>query len=642
MGQTLGSGAENGDESQPAGPCQCHRGLLRLVRPALPPREGSGLSRSARGASSCTLRIVQITDVYMLDNFPHLRTLVQEKRAELEARGGGDRTISMLTGDFLAPYLLSSFDNGAGMMSMLNATPIDYLTWGNHEDDVGHAAVMRREREYQGRWINTNMQSHESFKNSKCQVDAEVIEISSPDGTNKRRIGLIGVLSSSPSLYKPGAFGGATIEDPWETMRVYKEKLEKERGCDLVIPLCHLYEPQDLRTCAEFDFPLILSGHDHHVVDRMEQGTRLLKPGLDGHKAFCVDITWTSGKPGKQPDIDAELLTVKDWPADQELVAVAEKAYSVLDPLRRTQLANIPAKYRPLTSFNARGCRVSMGTYLLSRMRDALNMYTPLGGEPRCHAAMLKGGNVRGGKNYEDTDQLTLEVLQSELEGTKEVVVVPVPGLVLRVGLRETYKAPNPGWMQYDDGVELDEDGYVTHVGGQPLDMAKIYKVASISDFWRKRDAPTIGAYFELHPEELPEHDSGVPMHVLLIRLFAMQIWERIWKALQVDFERGIIDEEAFRRMDQDGDGKLSRQDIKQAVENIAGLETFAGQDVVIDYMLEELTAFQRSGPTTQEPAAITRRTLGEAAKHWSGASLHSMVGDETTDEDEEEEEAAA
>jgi len=578
----------------------------------------------------------------MLDNFPHLRTLVQEKRAELEARGGGDRTISMLTGDFLAPYLLSSFDNGAGMMSMLNATPIDYLTWGNHEDDVGHAAVMRREREYQGRWINTNMQSHESFKNSKCQVDAEVIEISSPDGTNKRRIGLIGVLSSSPSLYKPGAFGGATIEDPWETMRVYKEKLEKERGCDLVIPLCHLYEPQDLRTCAEFDFPLILSGHDHHVVDRMEQGTRLLKPGLDGHKAFCVDITWTSGKPGKQPDIDAELLTVKDWPADQELVAVAEKAYSVLDPLRRTQLANIPAKYRPLTSFNARGCRVSMGTYLLSRMRDALNMYTPLGGEPRCHAAMLKGGNVRGGKNYEDTDQLTLEVLQSELEGTKEVVVVPVPGLVLRVGLRETYKAPNPGWMQYDDGVELDEDGYVTHVGGQPLDMAKIYKVASISDFWRKRDAPTIGAYFELHPEELPEHDSGVPMHVLLIRLFAMQIWERIWKALQVDFERGIIDEEAFRRMDQDGDGKLSRQDIKQAVENIAGLETFAGQDVVIDYMLEELTAFQRSGPTTQEPAAITRRTLGEAAKHWSGASLHSMVGDETTDEDEEEEEAAA
>lgn len=572
----------------------------------------------------------------MLDNFPHLRSLVQAKRAELNARGGGDRTISMLTGDFLAPYLLSSLDNGAGMMSMLNATPIDVLTWGNHEDDVGHAAVMRREREYQGVWINTNMQSHESFKNSKCQVDAEVIEVVSPDGKNKRRIGLIGILSSSPSLYKPGAFGGAKIEDPWETIAVYKEKLMKERGCDLVVPLCHLYEPQDLRTCKDFDFPLILSGHDHHVVDRTEHGTRLLKPGLDGHKAFVVDITWTSGKPGLQPEIEAELLTVKDWPADPDLVAVAEKAYSVLDPLRHTQLANIPAKYRPLSSFNARGCRVSMGTYLLSRMRDALNMYTPLGGEPRCHCAMLKGGNVRGGKAYEDSDQLTLETLQSELEGTKEVVVVPVPGLVLRVGLRETYKAPNPGWMQYDDGVELDEDGYVTHIGGQAIDMAKIYKVASISDFWRKRDAPTIGAYFELHPEELPEHDSGVPMHVLLIRLFAMQIWEHIWKALEVDFENGIIEEEAFRKMDADGDGKLSRQDIKQAVEKIAGLETFAGQEVVIDFMLEELTAFQKTAPDAGEPKQICRRTLGEAAKHWSGASLHSMVGDSSDEEDEE------
>ena len=40
--------------------------------------------------------------------------------------------ISMLTGDFLAPYLLSSVDRGKGMMNALAGTPIDYLTWGNH------------------------------------------------------------------------------------------------------------------------------------------------------------------------------------------------------------------------------------------------------------------------------------------------------------------------------------------------------------------------------------------------------------------------------------------------------------------------------------------------------------------------------
>ena len=58
--------------------------------------------------SGVKLRIIQITDVYTLANFPKVKSLIQEKRAEVEAEGG--HCISVLTGDFLAPYLLSSFD----------------------------------------------------------------------------------------------------------------------------------------------------------------------------------------------------------------------------------------------------------------------------------------------------------------------------------------------------------------------------------------------------------------------------------------------------------------------------------------------------------------------------------------------------
>merc|ERR1712020_499971 len=138
---------------------------------------------------------------------------------------------------------------------MLNKKPIDYLIWGNHEADLSHSTVMEREKEYNGIWINSNMQSHESFKYSKCQVDSEVLELTSPDGSNKRKLGLCGILSNDPKLYKPGAFGGATIEDPWECMRHYNEKLKIEKGCDMVLPLCHLYENQDEKTCKQFDFP---------------------------------------------------------------------------------------------------------------------------------------------------------------------------------------------------------------------------------------------------------------------------------------------------------------------------------------------------------------------------------------------------
>ena len=37
-------------------------------------------------ASAARLRIIQITDVYTLKNFPHLKTLVDEKRAEIRRR----------------------------------------------------------------------------------------------------------------------------------------------------------------------------------------------------------------------------------------------------------------------------------------------------------------------------------------------------------------------------------------------------------------------------------------------------------------------------------------------------------------------------------------------------------------------------
>ena len=55
---------------------------------------------------------------------------------------------------------------------------------------------------------------------------------------------MVAVLSSSPALYKPNAFGGATILDPWECLAEYNAKLKGDSGCDIVVPLCHLYEYQ--------------------------------------------------------------------------------------------------------------------------------------------------------------------------------------------------------------------------------------------------------------------------------------------------------------------------------------------------------------------------------------------------------------
>lgn len=84
------------------------------------------------GSSAARLIVLQITDVYTLENLASFKTLIEETKAN-----NPDATVvSMLTGDFLSPYLLSSVDRGAGMMHALGRMGLDYLTWGNHEADM--------------------------------------------------------------------------------------------------------------------------------------------------------------------------------------------------------------------------------------------------------------------------------------------------------------------------------------------------------------------------------------------------------------------------------------------------------------------------------------------------------------------------
>lgn len=75
-----------------------HTSMPSLCKTDRPNGRKTWLTPSAPSAARLT--VVQITDVYTLDNFCHLKTALKEIRAAQ----AGDRVISMLTGDFLSPY----------------------------------------------------------------------------------------------------------------------------------------------------------------------------------------------------------------------------------------------------------------------------------------------------------------------------------------------------------------------------------------------------------------------------------------------------------------------------------------------------------------------------------------------------------
>ena len=83
--------------------------LLQWCALALPLVQGLTVGVQPPSPTAARLTVVQVTDVYTLENFPRLKTLLHDVRQT------NPTTISMLTGDFLAPYLLSSIDKGHGM-----------------------------------------------------------------------------------------------------------------------------------------------------------------------------------------------------------------------------------------------------------------------------------------------------------------------------------------------------------------------------------------------------------------------------------------------------------------------------------------------------------------------------------------------
>lgn len=367
-----------------------------------------------------------------------------------------------------------------------------------------------------------------------AQVPYEIIEIKSCDGTIIKKVGLVAVLSNDPKLYshfpKPGAFGGCTIEDPWETLEYYKKHLEENCGCDLVIPLEHLYVSENQKTCDNFDFPVILSGHDHHRIDQVMNGTRVIKPGMDGE--FCTVLEIIFNKNDSKPRIRSSFVNVSEWTPNAELKEKTDRAYDVLLPLRNTELARILPQYEPLTSKDARSSTCTMGKLVCSLLKSALDQTQ----KQPIDAVVLMGGNIRGGEDYEDGSFFSLEMLEAEIKSDEVIGIVECPGDVLAKGIESTHVEgiPRPGWFQYDDGVvELKcEDGIhyrVTNVGGKPLDPTKMYRIATkISDLTNGQ-SPPLKEYFTKHPEGLPSKGDYVNIQSELMSFFARSLWRKLW-----------------------------------------------------------------------------------------------------------------
>lgn len=226
--------------------------------------------------------------------------------AELKARHPG--LLITLGGDYVSPSALGTARvngeklAGKQMVAVLNVVGVDWATFGNHEFDIGEAALRARLIESKFRLVSSNVTdaAGSMFPNTVKQA---VIPVKSAAGTV--RVGLIGltvdVNKQDWVRYAP----------PVDAARAAVADLKGR--CDVIVALTHLTLAADQQLAEQVpEIDLILGGHDHEnwVLERGPRFTPIVK--ADANARTAAIVTLRVPKRGAPPVIAARLERIDD------------------------------------------------------------------------------------------------------------------------------------------------------------------------------------------------------------------------------------------------------------------------------------------------------------------------------------------
>jgi 2',3'-cyclic-nucleotide 2'-phosphodiesterase (5'-nucleotidase family) len=430
------------------------------------------------------------------------------------------------------------------------------VCFGNHETDIPIDDLRQRIGEYKGKWINSNMPGWEEPK----LPEYDIIEIES--GGQKRKIGIIGVCTIDPNLYRAGAFGGAmaTATPVYETAARLKKMLVEEHGCDLVIPMTHQVMAEDREMARlKMGFPVLVGGHDHDPYVEQVEGSWIVKTGCDATSAAIIDIVWPSAStPGEEPEVSVELIPVSDYAASVEMEEIVHSHMRCVHEMEAAFLCALTPGIQLLSTGMRRG-PTSVGTLISSLVRDGFR--DSFGSVDACDGVMMDAGAIRRNYTYpENYDSFTYGDLKKEVPFDSEMVVVSIPGSVIcdaiKASRERAYKEPPEDWggyMQLDDGFKWDKDtNTVTHINHMPVEAEKLYSIGvlALSLNGMNRNQPLID-WANANPKSVPDEDAVRHAKDVVVYACSKKVWEQLG---------------SFADLDADGDGTLNVSEVKMAM----------------------------------------------------------------------------
>lgn len=484
------------------------------------------------------LRILSINDVYDIENYPCLETVIQSLKETSEDA----MVIACLSGDFLSPCLITSLDGGKAMLDVLKVVNIDYICLGNHEFDVSVDVLGERFKTYEGKCLNSNILDLPIVDASgQLLPKYDIVEVGS------RKVAFAGFCTSNTSTFRPGT--NITIQPIFDGLKETWSKCSDQ--ATMLIPLTHqtIVEDRELAQGIEQDdklsgkIPVIVGGHEHEIyIEKIEQSL-IVKAGADAANVVVVDVWWDASE---QWHSAVHLLPVSHFDADPKVQKFVESTYDFLGALMDVEIFEVK---EPMSSKRTRFQAEKVASTLCSYVKK---------GFKNVDLVMIQGGSFRGKRDYEKGASFTYRDLLEEMPLDTEMALIEVPGYILQDAIAETRGTPDQessNFLHTDLDVVIEDypSLKIVSINHAPFDPQKIYTLSIVQFLLRGLDQiKTLVDYVKANGG-VPPLEQCLPGQNLIVESCMKDAW------------RVLVD---YEEWDTDGDGEITREELKQGVKN--------------------------------------------------------------------------
>ncbi|MEM7424047.1 MAG: 5'-nucleotidase C-terminal domain-containing protein [Pseudomonadota bacterium] len=421
------------------------------------------------------LTIVHVNDLDRMEGDGDAGGVARLATVISDVRSRGGTVLATSAGDSISPSLLSSFDQGAHMIALLNKVGIDAMALGNHEFDFGPDIARTRIAEAQFTMLSNN-----AFEPDGSLIDG--VEESMMVTVGEHTVGIFGLTTASTAV--KSSPGDVTFGDPVEVAATTSAAL-REAGADVVIALAHTDRPEDMALLAARDVDVLLSGDDHDLFIRYDGRVVMVESGSQASQVtiMTLDIETVEGRRGPRvewrPAFEVvDTATVAPDPAIAEDVAGFEAFLSAeLD----VEIAATPVDLDTRRT-TVRATESAFGNLAV----DAMRLLT------EADVAITNGGGIRGDTVYEAGTVITRRDVLTELPFGNKTVLLEVTGEDIVAALENGVSAVEEGsgrfphvsgmTFSFDPARPSGDRVSGVEVAGTALDMAKTYRLAT-NDF---------------------------------------------------------------------------------------------------------------------------------------------------------------